>query len=192
MKLDLFYPIRPNTETQGFGSNPDYYKSNYGVAGHNGIDFVAAHGDPVYAAHDGICYPEIDNSGGNGVVIRTQERFEYGALNVFYKSIYWHLVKADSVVHYGQIVKAGDLIGYADNTGKTTGDHLHFGLKPCDWNETEWTWYNTEQSNGYNGAIDPTPYFNGFYATDAQKVLTKYESIVQLLTTFISSYKKTN
>ena len=62
------------------------------------------------------------------------------------------------VSQLGWQVKAGDLIGYADNTGASTGDHLHFGLKPQAQNESNGAWYNTEQLNGYNGAIDPFPF----------------------------------
>lgn len=188
MTFDLFYPVKPKRFNQLFG-NPAQMYSNLGLAGHNGIDFYATHGQPVYAAHDGTCYPEIDSSGGNGVVIRTIESYPYNGLIVHFKTIYWHLMKADAVVKTGQVVKAGDLIGYADNTGLSTGDHLHFGLKPQAWNEEDWTWSNTDQSNGYLGAIDPLPYFNGFYAQDAKNVLSLYKRTVEALKQFISSSK---
>jgi hypothetical protein len=38
--------------------------------------------------------------------------------------------------------------------------------------ENEWTWWNTEQNNGYKGAINPEPFFNGFHAADAH-IVTK-------------------
>lgn len=156
-----------------------------GLDGHNGIDFYALDGTPVYAAHDGVCYPEVDSSGGNGVVIRTLEDYDYNGQAVRFKTIYWHLKKANAVVHMGDIVKAGDLIGYADNTGVSTGSHLHFGLKPQAWTEADWTWYNSAQNNGYLGAIDPAPYFNKYYAVDAQKVFTILKQIISALTSFL-------
>lgn len=183
-KFTLFYPVKPTVINQVFGLHPEVY-SQFGLKGHNGLDLGAYHGQPVYAAHDGTCYPEIDNNQGNGVVLRTDEAFDYNGQQVHFKSIYWHLIKADAVVKTGQKVKAGDLIGYADSTGFSTGDHLHFGLKPQAWNENDWTWINTEQDNGFLGAIDPTPFFNGFFAEDAQKVFGYYTAIIKLLQAFL-------
>ncbi len=150
MKPSLFYPIKPIHVNQGFGENQNAFYAQQGLKGHAGIDFRAAHGQPIYAAHDGTCYPRIDNHGGNGV------RLETGLGTGGYATIYWHLIQDDAVVHTGTVVKAGDLLGYADNTGESTGDHLHFGLM---LNETPWT-------NGYAGYTDPQPYFNGKYAED--------------------------
>lgn len=184
MKFELFYPVKPLFINQVFG-NPNPIYNSLLIKGHNGIDYQAVHGQPVYATHDGTCYPEIDNSGGNGVVIRTDTEFEYKDGTAHFKTIYWHLEQSDAVVKTGQKVQAGELIGYADNTGTSTGDHLHFGLKPQAWNETDWIWYNLEQTNGFLGAIDPTPYFNGFFAEDAKKVVGLYGQIINLLTSFI-------
>lgn len=169
----LWYPVKPLQVNQAFGVvNPFYKKNGINIDVHNGIDFQASHGQPVYAAHDGTCYPEVDSSGGNGVVIRSDKEYEYQGAMVRFKTIYWHLVKSDAVVKTGQNVKAGDLIGYADSTGLSTGDHLHFGLKPQAWNENNWAWYNVEQNNGTMGAIDPAPYFNKFFAQDKGLVLS--------------------
>jgi len=187
MKLQLTYPLnKPIILSQGFGENSQLYADpKYGgIIGHNGIDFHAGHGTPVYAAHDGTCYPEIDSSGGNGVVIRTLKPFEYQGDQVYFKTIYWHLIDDDAVVKTGQQVKCGDLIGYADNTGASTGDHLHFGLKPQAWNEANWSFYNLEQNNGYNGAIDPTPYFDGS-TPDTIKNLTQQIGILKKIIEFI-------
>ena len=68
--------------------------TSMGLAGHNGIDFNAYHGQPVYASHDGTCYPEIDDKGGNGVVIRSDKAYEYESQEVYFKTIYWHLIDA--------------------------------------------------------------------------------------------------
>lgn len=182
-KFTLFLPVKPLHVNQPFGVNPDIYKQ-FGLNGHNGIDLMATHGQPVYAAHDGTCYPEIDTNQGNGVVIRTDTEFNYNGTPVHFKTIYWHLVKADAIVKTGQKVKAGDLIGYADSTGFSTGDHLHFGLKPQAWNENDWVWYNVEQTNGFLGAVDPTPYLNGFFAVAATRIFGLYRQIIALLLAF--------
>lgn len=187
-KFTLFYPVKPLYVNQVFGVNPQTY-AQFGLAGHNGIDLRAFHGQKVFAAHDGVCFPEIDNSGGNGVIIRSTGEFDFNGKQVHFKTIYWHLDRADAVVKTGQKVKAGDLIGYADNTGFSTGDHLHFGLKPQEWNETDWSWGNSAQNNGFLGAIDPTPYWNGFYAEDAAKLFGLYGQLIPLLTALRDALK---
>lgn len=167
MKLQLQYPVKVVHFNQKFGLNATGIYQKQGMTGHNGIDFMATHGTPVYASHDGIASFQIDNAGGHGVVIITDKQFDYEGGQAFFKSIYWHLVDGLKEPKYmspiadktGFVnVKEGDLIGYADNTGISTGSHLHYGLKPVAQGENQWVWYNLEQKNGYNGAIDPLPY----------------------------------
>lgn len=158
-KLKLQYPVDPFYITQRFGDNAVETYRNLGLVGHNGIDLRAEDGHEVLAAHDGvITFTGEDGSGGLGVVIRTIEEFEYKDGQAFYKTIYWHLKKNSFKVKPGDIVKAGQVIALADNTGMSTGSHLHFGLKPMFQGEQDWSWGNAEQNNGYGGAIDPEPY----------------------------------
>ena len=159
MQLKLKSPLKFWSITQHFGDNGvSYYKSD-GLKGHNGIDFHAPDGTPVYATHDGrVTFAGYDGSGGLGIVIRTEKKFDYGKDKAYYKSIFWHLKKDSLKVTGGQSVKAGDLIALADNTGRSTGSHLHFGLKPIAKGEKAWEWSNLAQLNGYNGAIDPLEY----------------------------------
>lgn len=175
MKLEIDYPLAPFYITQVFGVNGEYYRSHgIPVAGHNGLDLRAYHGQPLYAAHDGNAYyTEDDGNEGQGVVIISTEKREIEGVLTHYKTIYWHLCNpheaaalASPVYRYSKAtkgkpmpVKRGDIIGYADNTGFSLGDHLHFGLKPVAYKEKAATWWNTKQDNGYGGAIDPMPYF---------------------------------
>lgn len=179
MKFELYYPVSPIFITQKFGEtvNLQYYLDNkINVVGHNGIDILAKHGQPVYASHDGIANYQIDSSAGHGVVIRTKDKYDYNGEQVYFKTIYWHLCDSKKEPQYrspleGHVdveVKTGDLIGYADSTGLSTGDHLHYGCKPMALNEANNTWFNTEQHNGYNGNIDPAQFFNGKFAKDRQ------------------------
>lgn len=159
----LKYPVSPIHINQPFGANAAYYAkfldaNGNPLKGHMGIDFQAVHGQPVYAAHDGYAfYVGPDEHGGDGIYIRFQD--DDGK---WYTTIYWHLCSKDDpkyapLVLAGVNVKTGDLIGYADNTGapfESSGDHLHFGLAPCDQNGAF-----LEPGNGYGGCIDPQPYF---------------------------------
>lgn len=188
-KFELWYPVKkPDLIVhQKFGENKVPFYATLGLKGHNGIDFYALDGFPLYAAHDGeVVFCGEDGSAGLGVVIRTLEPKDYGENKVFFKSIYWHIKKGSFKVKAGDIVKAGQQIAEADNTGMSTGSHLHFGVKPVLKGEADWTWYNVEQANGFLGAIDPQPYFNGFFAQDAVVVLGLLESIIAKLAAFLS------
>lgn len=188
-KLSLSYPLNlPFGFTQNFGENQlAVYKDKLGLQGHNGIDMSAKDGTPVYATHDGVVtFAGDDGSAGLGVVIRTNDKFEYGVEESYYKTIYWHLKRGSIVVHADQKVKAGDKIAEADNTGLSTGDHLHFGLKPIYKGEENWQWWNAEQNNGYAGAIDPKPYFSGKYPKD---LIVKPELVSTLPPTLLDMQK---
>ena len=86
---------------------------------HKGTDIGLHVGDAVYAAFDGIVRVAlpINLTGGYGnvLVIRHPNGLEtyYGHLSRF-------------IVKSGDIVKAGELIGYGGSTGNSTGPHLHF------------------------------------------------------------------
>lgn len=205
MKLSLIYPVDSVSISQGFGENPQFYSDpKYGgIKGHNGIDFRTGHGTPVYATHDGFAYYEYDGAQGEGVVIRTNDQFDNpeGTGECYYKTIYWHLCDAiidpqftspiykavgyspdeTGISNIGTPVSTGDLIGYADNTGASTGDHLHFGLKPVAYKEAWGTWFNLEQKNGYLGAIDAMPYFNTYTPKSISIMMQIIEALKQLI-----------
>lgn len=167
--------------TQGFGENVEYYKQIGLKNGHNGIDLVANDGDLIIAAHDGIVtFAGEDGSAGLGVVIRTNEQFlDINGRPSFWKSIYWHLQTGSICVHASQQVRRGEIIGRADNTGFSTGSHLHFSIKPVQQGEADWKWDNVEQGNGYNGAVDPMPYYVHRFDTD-MKMGDKNEEVKRL------------
>ena len=168
MKLELFYPIKnPFIITQKFGQNLNPIYKELKMAGHNGWDIVGQTGQIIRAAHDGIVtFTGEDGSGGLGVVIRTLDQREYNDGSAYFKTIYWHCFPGSFLVKAGDIVKCGQPVAKCDTTGAATGAHLHFGLKPMRQGEQDWQWFNLEQDNGYNGAIDPFSYWSGMYAED--------------------------
>lgn len=191
----LRYPVIPYAVNQLFGEDKKTY-SRFGLQGHNGLDLRCYHGQPVYAAHDGTAYYELDDSQGHGVVIVSNDAYLYGGKLVHFKTIYWHLCDPSKEPKFispvykavgktansgeGVPVKAGDLIGYGDSTGFSSGDHLHFGLKPIVPGKGVTSgeapdvgignWVNVEQNNGFAGAIDPTQYFPGEALPDGVSV----------------------
>lgn len=160
MKLSLQFPTKNVAVNQAFGKNDTPIYAQLGMKGHNGIDFFAPDGTPILATHDGVVvYAGLDGSNGNLVVLKTDVQYDYLNGQAYFKTLYGHLKDGTICVHAGERVKAGQVIAQADNTGASSGSHLHFGLKPVQQGEQEWVWYNLEQNNGYNVAIDPTSYF---------------------------------
>lgn len=171
-KPDLYWPVKPLHINQPFGANPEYYAKFLDIygnpeKGHQGIDLMAFHGQPVYAAHDGDAIYLKDKHGGEGIWV-------YGD---GFATIYWHLIGDTDPTYAIPIpfdqerhpVKAGDLIGYADNTGapfESSGDHLHFGFIFINPNGTV-----SNSDNGYGGCVDPAPYINGKFAQDIPRDL---------------------
>ncbi|MDO5571819.1 MAG: M23 family metallopeptidase [Bacteroidales bacterium] len=86
---------------------------------HEGMDFSAAIGTPVFAT-------------GEGVVIATGWQQGYGNTveidhGFGYKTVYAHLNKIKT--KKGAKVNRGDEIGEVGNTGKSTGPHLHYEVR---------------------------------------------------------------
>lgn len=143
--------------TQNFGQNFADFYLKLGLKGHNGIDLRTkiriendSYGSNVYAMHDWVCKWAGEYEGyGINVLLETIK--DYGGIK--YQTIYAHLQATNLTT--GQSGKAGDLIGYSDNTGKyTTGDHLHIGLYEQDIRGVR-----QHYDNGFYGALDPAPYF---------------------------------
>src|SRR3990167_6619516 len=88
MKLKLSSPLKVFNITQSFGNKNI---ALYGSMPHNGIDFQAKHGTPIYATHDGYASYQIDGKGGHGVVIITDKEYEYEGGQSYFKSLFWHL-----------------------------------------------------------------------------------------------------
>jgi LysM repeat protein len=100
--------------------------SKYGPRGrraHNGTDISLAHGQPVYAAFDGIVRLSRWNSGGYGniVIIRHPN-----GLETYYGHLSRRAVTAD------EWVRAGQVIGYGGRTGRASTNHLHFEVRYFD------------------------------------------------------------
>lgn len=159
MEIKLSPPLKHIYVTQPFGANFVDFYAKLGLKGHNGIDFRARRGCPIYASHDGYCVLSgKDGTGGIGIELISSKTGDS------FKTIYYHLLKTNIEVS-DQLIKRGDLIGWSDNTGKyTTADHLHWELKLTKNGATK------NRDNGYGGAIDPTPYLPvGYDQTPAYK-----------------------
>jgi len=119
---------------------------------HLGVDYAAATGTPVWAAADGrVTFAGYKGPNGNLVVIRHGGGFE---------TAYAHLHHIKSGIRPGKFVKQRELIGFVGSTGRSTGPHLHFGLKK------------------YNRPLDPLTQLNGPGLRMAARDLQSYEIAV--------------
>lgn len=109
--------VKDYTMSSGYGyrRDPVYGSTKF----HEGLDFAAKNGTPVYATGDGIVTVAERKSGyGNCVDI------DHG---YNYVTRYAHL--SEILVKSGQNVKRGDFIGKVGSTGKSTGPHLHYEVR---------------------------------------------------------------
>lgn len=109
------------------------------VQGYNGS--VTHFGNSVYALDFGIPIGTAVHAARKGYVMATESRYSEGGFrrDLLSKANfiiiqhddgtlgnYAHLMKNGVVVKVGDMVDAGQLIGYSGNTGYTQGPHLHF------------------------------------------------------------------
>ncbi len=100
----------------GFGYRKDPINSRF--AFHSGVDIDAAYGESVVTTAGGVVELAGWQKGyGKTVIIKHRSG---------YQTLYGHLSKI--MVEDGQDVKAGDKIGYAGSTGRSTGPHLHYEI----------------------------------------------------------------
>jgi len=103
--------------TSVYGTKRVYNKKKKGQ--HLGTDYRAAIGDRVPSANAGkVVYSGDLFYTGWTVII------DHG-LDIF--TVYGHLSK--TLVEAGQKVEKGQVIGLSGNTGRTSGPHLHWGVK---------------------------------------------------------------
>lgn len=184
---EIFYPLRPFCINQHFGENdpcvsdfgkptqhilsghavcPVSYEKLYakfGMNGHNGTDLASGE-QPVYAAMSGtVIEKQTRPARGLGLGILSDGEYDFPEGRAYLKLRYWHLKSFN--VEVGKHVKRGDQIGVTDNTGYSSGNHLHF----------EGQLYKKDAgghpiliqlNNGYANAINIEPYFNGRYASE--------------------------
>jgi murein DD-endopeptidase MepM/ murein hydrolase activator NlpD len=208
-RLEVWLPVKPFHLNQKFGDNipcvadtpdvplaqrpivngvdnntcPAGYVKLYPLLGypdgHNGNDLMAGE-QPCYSAHAGTVI-EIQTvpARGIGVGVLTDEPVDLDASGTHHIKIRnWHFKSV--AVQVGQKVSVGDVLGITDNTGFSSGDHLHWEGDPMDLVNGQWQL--AFPNNGFQGSIDLMPFWNMRFAEDyelAEKTLAAAANIVK-------------
>lgn len=122
----IMFPLPEGTWTKtsdwGYRSDPFTGETTY----HAGTDYAAADGTPIYAAADGrVVWAEF-NGGYGGLII-----IEHTVQGEAVRSVYAHMWEHGIHVQEGQTVTAGTHIGDVGSSGRSTGAHLHFEIRPA-------------------------------------------------------------
>jgi murein DD-endopeptidase MepM/ murein hydrolase activator NlpD len=89
---------------------------------HMGCDVAAAEGTELYAAERGVITSMLGGGlGGTGLFLKGESGTSY---------YYAHLSAYAPDLHPGQVVEAGELVGFVGHTGDAYGPHLHFEVHP--------------------------------------------------------------
>lgn len=112
--------------TQEFGVNPERYSQflvlypdgqRRPMSGHNGLDFATPHRTELISPHNGTVIEVNFDPQGYGWYVKIENDVE--------GSVLAHLDTVD--VKVGYTLLEGDHIGWSDNSGNSTGPHVHWG-----------------------------------------------------------------
>lgn len=103
--------------TSGFGPRSD--PKTGGTRMHEGTDFAAGHGTPIYSTADGVV-THAGWLGGYGRLVKIKHQFGI-------ETRYAHMSRIR--VNVGDRVSRGDRIGDMGNSGRSTGTHLHYEVR---------------------------------------------------------------
>jgi murein DD-endopeptidase MepM/ murein hydrolase activator NlpD len=136
------WPLAKGRLTLPFMAIPGGEFLNGGKRWHDGIDLASFCNDRVYAAHDGLVLAagrHFDDllgwQGDLGPYYAFLDRKHFWPnLPIVlvtddgngYRSVYAHFARL--VVHVGDRLHAGQLVGYEGRTGHASGCHVHYGL----------------------------------------------------------------
>lgn len=113
------FPSEGNRVTSEFGEREDPFSGRKDF--HKGIDIAAPEGSGVFSAWPGKVYETgFDEISGKYIILVHSEEFH---------TKYCHL--SEIFVKENDIINAGEKIGEAGSTGRSTGSHLHFEVSVC-------------------------------------------------------------
>ncbi|HKS82558.1 MAG TPA: peptidoglycan DD-metalloendopeptidase family protein [Candidatus Acidoferrales bacterium] len=131
--------------TGHFGERLDPFSGE--GAFHAGIDIASHYGDPVRATADGDV-EEVTKASGYGRLVVIDHGFGvttwYGHLSAFNTQVGMH-------------VKAGDIIGYEGQSGRSTGPHLHYEVRINNTPVNPWRYLRDVSPTSTAATANSTP-----------------------------------
>lgn len=110
------WPVAPVVVTSGFGARVHPISGD--VRPHKGVDLLTERAQPIYAPYTGaVVFAGWHGGHGNHVELQHDAHLV---------TRFSHLTSI--VVEEGEVVRKGQIIGTAGETGDATGVHLHFEL----------------------------------------------------------------
>ena len=112
------------------------YESKMSHKGERALDFKLKKGTRICAAREGVVTVLREDSDKGGL---KQENLSDGNyITILHNdgsvAHYWHLQKDGVLVHTGDTIKRGQVIGLSGNTGFSAFPHLHFEVQGYDTN----------------------------------------------------------
>lgn len=186
--MRIFRCVRKNLIVQGYGPSktqksliPLY--NSLDLPAHDGLDFavdckdysvkVGGQCENVYCDIDGyatITYIQKDVKGGFGIIAQDQDKN--------FKHLWWHFDSINPLLKVGSIIRAGDLLGVAGTTGKSTGPHVHRA-----------TYMYGMEDNGYNGALDPELWYTNIFILDYLQTMNNSISVIEKFKSIIPNFQ---
>lgn len=115
--IPSYVPVKSFSTTSTYGVRYDPFTGN--TAMHAGLDMAGSHGEPIYAAADGV----VVTGGRSGAYGNLVELAHGKGL----ATRYGHLSAV--LVRPGEQIRQGQLIGRMGSTGRSTGTHLHYEIR---------------------------------------------------------------
>lgn len=197
---DITRPIEPFELNQGFGENPADY-ARFGLKGHNGWDLKTKFPDTpqgfrnILSSWASKFYAQ-GNEGNDGFGLYFEVIVQ---LYNTYKLTYAHCKSIESFESKNE----GDTLAISDNTGNSTGSHLHLTVKRGQLQNGKFV--SDNYNNGYFGAINPQEFFDelrkykkekgttsapeGCLVPNTPEWRTKYEQVVSSATKWADTLK---
>ena len=189
--MKIYSPTKLCFITQGFGTkntSPSMMEKYNAIGlsgGHNGIDFGLRCKDHQ-VIHGGQCESVYMNVAGADLTVISYQKDDKGGFGINAQDekgnryCWWHFDIINPEIQVGTKLTFGQELGVGGNTGMSTGAHCHFGLYLKDENK----------NNGYGGASNPEPYFDGRFCGDIATQITLIQKLLEIYKSILNLWKK--
>lgn len=150
----LGIPVTNAFITQKYGYTKFALSGAYKGKPHNGLDFGAPYGTPIYATEKGKVTAVANQDiycpkGAYGKFITIEH--ENNLTTLYAHLSLWTIKEGDPI-------ERGQLIGYVGNSGYSKGSHLHFGVYATQAFRVDSAHLNCGPKMPYGGSLNPADY----------------------------------